>query len=183
MNLGWSNLSCAFAFCALLATAARAQNSPHRQLVFSAPVTESQCREFPSADFDLGPSGDRWKSKDLLNVRCGLKGHSPLALTLTFTIDVNGPSGPRGVRGDVFKFYWDKSINAPAHAFAGQFTHNPDLCSRLAGLLNSRVFKLIPEDSARVHQVPELSSSCNGEDLWGTVMEIVLTSDFSDSSN
>ena len=167
----------------LLAIVATAQSSLHRKLVFSAPVTEAQCREFPSADFDLGPAGDRWKSKDLLNVRCGLNGHSPIALTLTFTIDANVPSGPRGVRGEVFRFYWGRSINTPSRAFTGQFTRNPDLCSRLAGLLNSRVIKFIPEDSARVHQIPELSSGCYGEDMLGTVMEIVLTSDFSDSPN
>ena len=166
----------------LLVTVAKAQNGPQKQLVFSGVITEGQCREFPSADFDLGPAGDRWKSKDRLNVRCGVKGRSPLALTLTFTFEVNAPTGPRGVRGEVFRFYWGKSINAPSRAFTGQFTHNPDLCSRLTGLLNSTVLRFIPEDSARVHRVPELSSSCEGEDMWGTVLEIMLISDFADSS-
>lgn len=167
----------------LLVTAASAQNGSQKQLVFSGVITEAQCREFPSADFDIEPSGDRSNSKDLLNIRCGLTGHSPLALTLTFTIDLDGPSGPRSVRGEVFSFRWGKSMNGTSPAFTGQFTHDPDLCSRLAGLLNSRVLKLMPETSARVHQIPDLSSSCNGDDFWGTSMEIVLTADYSDSMN
>jgi len=112
----------------------------------------------------------------------GMKGHSPIALTLTFTFDVNAPSGARGVRGEVFRFYWGKSINAPSGAFAGQFTHDSDLCSRLTRLLNSTALRFIPEDSTRVRRVPELSSSCEGEAVWGTELEIMLTSDFADSS-
>jgi hypothetical protein len=166
----------------LLTAAVRGQNGPQKQLVFSGVISETQCREFPSADFDLGPAGDRWKSKDLLNVRCGWKGHSPLALTLTFTFDVNLPSGSKGVLGEVFRFYWGKSIKAPLHAFDGQFTHNPDLCSRLAGMLNSKILRFVPEDSAPVRRDPEFSSSCEGEDVWGTVLEIELTADFVDSA-
>lgn len=165
MRLRRSNLSIAFAFCALLATAARAQNSPRLQLVFSAPVTEAQCREFPAEDFDIGPSGDRGNSKDLLNVRCESIARGPFVLTLTFSIDTDGPS-PTGTRGKVFSFRWGKSMNTSSPAFTGQFTRNPDVCSRLAGLLNSKVLKWMPAASARVHQPPELSSSCNPDDLW-----------------
>src|ERR1035438_8518071 len=129
MHLSRSNLPIAFAFCALLATAVRAQNSPQRQLVFSALVTEAQCREFPLEDFNIGPSGDMGNSKDLLNVRCESIARGPFALTLTFSIDINVPS-PTGIRGKVFSFRWGKSMNASSPAFTGQFTHNPDLCSK-----------------------------------------------------
>lgn len=162
---------------ALLATVASAQDGVQRQLVFSSPVTQAQCRAFPLEDFDIDPSGDRSNSKDLLNVRCGSTAHGPFALTLTFTKDINGPSGPRGVRGEVFSFRWGKSMNGPSPTFNGQFTHNPDLCSRLIGLLNSNVLKWMPEASARVHQTPELSSSCNPDDFWITSMEIEITAD------
>jgi hypothetical protein len=180
VNLGWSSLPIAFAFCALLATAAKAQNSPQRQLVFSTLVTEPQCREFPLEDFEIGPSLDRTNSKDLLNVRCESIARGQFALTLTFTIDTNRPSPPRGVRGEVFSFRWGKSMNTPSPAFTGQFTRNPDLCSRLAGLFNSRVLKWMPVASARVDQPPEVSSSCNPDDVWTTSLEIVLTADFSE---
>ena len=172
VNLRRSNLFIAFAFCALLATAAKAQNNRPRQLVFSALVTKAQCSEFPLEHFDIAPSGDRGNSKDLLNVRC------ESMLTLTFTIVIDGPSPPRGVRGEVFRFRWGKSVNGPSTSFTGQFTQNPNLCSRLAGLLNSGTW--VPAASAPLRQPPELSSTCEGDDAWGTSMEIVLTADFSD---
>lgn len=167
--------------CVLLATVARAQDSLHRQLVFSAPVTQAQCHQFPLEDFDIGPSGDRANSKDLLNVRCEPRAHGPFALTLTFTFDTNGPSGPRGVRGQVFSFRWGKSMNGPSPAFSGQFTHNTDLCSRLTGLLNSKVLKW--RARREFTRPPELTSSCNPDDVWGTSMEIELTADFPGSAN
>lgn len=167
--------------CVLLVTVARAQDSLPRQLVFSAPVTKARCHQFLLEDFDIGPSGDRANSKDLLNVRCGPTAHGPFALTLIFTIDTNGPSGPRGVRGQVFSFRWGKSMNGPSPAFSGQFTHNPDLCSRLTGLLNSNALKW--RARREFTSPPELTSSCNPDDFWGTSMEIELTADFPGSAN
>jgi hypothetical protein len=180
VNLDRSNLPIAFVFCALLATAAKAQKNPQRQLLFSAPVTEARCREFPLEHFDIAPSGDRWNSKDLLNVRCESIARGQFALTLTFTVVIDGPFPPRGVRGEVFRFRWGKSLNTASPALTGQFTRNPDLCSRLAGALNSEVLKWVPAASARVRQPPELSSSCDPDDQWGTSMEVVLTANFSD---
>jgi len=186
----WSLLTLFTLAVVLLATVARAQDRLHRQLTFSSPVTEAQCRQFPSEHFEIGPSGDRWNSKDLLSVRCGSTAHGPLAenfpdiggrfvLTLTFTINTNGASAPRGVLGEVYSFRWGRSINSPSPSFfRGQFTHNLDLCSRLTHVLNSKVLKWMPDASARVHQPPTLSSSCNPDDLWVTSMEIRVTADF-----
>jgi hypothetical protein len=161
----------------LLASVGNAQNGDHRRLVLSAPVSEANCQEFPVGNFDIEPSMDRSDSGDRLNVRCGSIARGVPELTLTFTFD-DSTSGPKGPQGQVFRFHWSRPVVAASTALTGQFTRNPDLCSRLARLLNSKTFRLLPVYSTTVHRVPEMSATCNPDDFWGLSMEIELTADF-----
>jgi len=176
MDLGWSPLLIAFACCVLSTTLAQTQDSSQKRLVFSGVIDGAQSREFPLQDFDVGPSMDRWRTNDDLNVRIEPIAGGLSKLTLTFVIDVNGQS-PLGMRGKFFSFRWGKAIGASSTSIHGQFTDRPDLCSELAGMLNSNVLKMKSSISEEIHGPLEVSSSCDPDDIWGTSMEIVLTGD------
>jgi len=182
MNVSRFRLRITLAACLLSATLSRGQDSPQKRLVFSGVVKGTQCREFPSRVFDLGPSGDRWRTKDDLNVRCdpivGIS-NDVSEVTLTFIIDVAGPSS-LGMRGKTFNFRWGKALAASFPSIRGQFSNKPDLCTKIAEILNSNALKMKPPFSERVHGPLEVSSTCDPDDEWGTSMEILLTGDLSE---
>jgi hypothetical protein len=57
---------------------------------------------------------------------------------------------------------------------AGQFTHHEKLCSELADLSYSTVSNVVASSSEHL-QPMHWSATCNGDDQWGTSMEIELS--------
>ncbi len=148
---------------------APAQHLPDKEIVFSGLATETMCQKLPVASFTIGPSGDRWATKDRLTVNCnpGL-----LSLSLTFTIDGSVPSA---LDQNIYTFRWGESKEIRHTGFVGQFTNSPKLCSDLADLFYSIVSTAPISSSDPALAQMHWSASCNGDDQWGTSMEIEIS--------
>ncbi|MGA3091105.1 MAG: hypothetical protein ABSD75_21055 [Terriglobales bacterium] len=178
------------AFCSLLPTFAAAQNQPlpqeidpPKKFVFSGPVTEADCRDLPTASFEVRASGPRWKTADRLLIDClptKKKGYSAI-LTLTFVITEHLP--PLSDFNRAYSFRWGESVNPKRspNPMLGQFTKDPDRCNSFVALFTSRVSKDVTSTNQHLRTSPRWSVSCNGDDLWGMSMEFELVGKYPES--
>jgi hypothetical protein len=171
------------------ATLAVAQNQsatkevqPFKKFVFSGPVSEADCRELPASSFDIRASGPRWNTADRLLIAClpiGDKDHPSFTLRLTFVITEPSPSTPEY---RTYPFRWGNSKSPKSlDPMVGEFTKDHDRCSRFAALFTAKISKDVTSTTERLRNSPHWSVSCNGDDLWGTSMEIELVGKYPDS--
>ena len=169
-----AKLHALFAGCIMFLGLAHAQDRPlMQQIVLSGTVDSATCLAFPADRVFIHPSLDRSQSKDLLILECSPRRQGSFGVVkLTFDLDSKWPSSVVS-RMKVFSFRWGEELN-------GIFTNDPGRCSRLAAVLNSKIMKPAGEVSSPFREQPELSSSCNPDDLSGTSMEIQLTGELVD---
>jgi hypothetical protein len=165
-----------------IAGMACAQDVPRRVLTFSGTVSEAECADLPMSSFVIGPSGDRYKSGDRLEIRCvpWQAGHfANLSLTFIVVGQVL-PSPPGGAR--VYTFRWSKAIDRPVDRMGGQFSMDPKRCERLASLFASKISTTASLTSPKGEKPPVWSAGCYPDDLWGTSMEFRLATNFQDGT-
>jgi len=179
------------ALCSLLPTFAAAQDQsltkevqPPKNFVFSGPVTEADCRELPTPSFEVRASGPRWKTADRLLIDClptKNEDHSAI-LTLTFVI-TEPPPPPPDFGNRAYTFRWGASINSkrPPIPMLGEFTKDPDRCTRFAALFTAKVSKDVTTTNEPLRTSPHWSVSCNGDDLWGVSMEFEFLGKYPES--
>lgn len=171
-------------FCAFLPTFAATQDQsftqqvqPPKKFIFSGPVTEADCRELPTPSFEIRASGPRWKTADRLLIDCvptQKKDHSAI-LTLTSVITEPPPPPPDfGNRAYNFRWGESKTPTRPPNPMLGEFTKDPERCTRFAALFTEKVSKDFTSTTEHLRTSPRWSVSCNGDDLWGMSMEFEL---------
>jgi hypothetical protein len=161
--------------CLVAVNAASAQEDARRVFTFSGTVAEKECAQLPGASFEIGPSGDRWKSDDRLEVDCVPWATGRFAtLILTFTIFGEVLPAPAGGARN-YTFRWGKAIDRSSPTMVGQFTSHPRRCELVKNLLTTKVSRTPASASEQLRRPATWSASCNGDDAWGTSMEIVLT--------
>jgi hypothetical protein len=171
-----------------LATLAVAQDQsltrevqPPMKFVFSGPVSEADCRELPTPSFDIRASGPRWKTADRLLIDCLPIGDKKASLTLSLTFVITEPSPPTP-EYRTYSFRWGNSKNPKLlDPRMGEFTKDHDRCSRFAALFTAKISKDVTSTTEHLRSSPHWSVSCNGDDLWGTSMEVQLLGKYPDS--
>lgn len=152
--------------CVLACGFAAAQQQPVKEIVFSGVASEAMCRKLPQPSFTIGPSGDRWATKDRLTVKC-----NPLLLSLTFTFTIDG-SVPSAFDQNIYTFRWGESKMRGHTGLDGQFTHHEKLCDEVRDLFYSVISATPISSSDPALAAMHWSATCNGDDMWGTSMEI-----------
>jgi hypothetical protein len=167
--------------CLAVFSCCGAQDARRHVFTFSGTVFEDECAKLPLPSFEIGPSGDRWKSEDRLEVKCSPWQAGPYAtLSLTFTIVGQIlPTPPEGARA--YTFRWGKAIGRPPSSTVGQFTYHPRDCDLIASLFTKKVSQSPTFASDELIRPPVLSVTCNSDDWWVTSMEIVLAANIQNS--
>jgi hypothetical protein len=146
---------------------APAQNQPVKEYVVIGFASKTMCHKLPAPSFTIGPSGDRWNTKDRLTVKC-----IPGLLSFTFTID---PSVPSAYDQNIYTFRWGESKDPGHTGFEGQFTRHEKLCTELAEMFYWTVSKVVTSNAEPALEPMHWSATCDMDDAWGTSMEIELS--------
>ena len=96
-------------------------------------------------------------------------------LTLTFVI-TEPPSPPPDFGNRAYTSRWGAPLNPkhPPNPMLGEFTNDPDRCTRFIALFTSKVSKDVTSTNEHLGTSPRWSVSCNRDDLWGMSMEFEL---------